>query len=246
LATGGASWPRLGSDGSWAEILDGAGVAVTPLTAANSGVLIAWSPFIRSQCAGAPLKRISIKCGDASARGEAIITKTGLEGGAVYQLVPIIRNALKTPDSVRLFIDLKPDMSEAEIASRLARPRNGASLSNHLRKTLALDRAAIALVNEDQRPQTPDRLAARIKAIELSVAGLAPLERAISTAGGVAWSGVDSGCMLNSRRGVFVAGEMLDWEAPTGGYLLQATFATAHKAACGILAWLNPTGPGTS
>ena len=238
LALGGASWPKLGSDGRWQEPLGAAGVIVTPLTPSNCGISIVWSAILRESFAGAPLKRIALTCGATHVRGECVITAKGLEGGAVYQLVPAVREALTREGTARIELDLKPDHSHSEIAKRLSRPRAGATLGNFLRKALHLDRPAIALLRESPLPDGADALAARIKGVALHVTGLAAMERAISSAGGVAWPAFDDAGMLQVRPGVFVAGEMLDWDAPTGGYLLQATFATSHKAAHGMLRWL--------
>lgn len=240
LALGGASWPRLGSDGGWVEILSGQGVEVAPLRPANSGARIAWSEPFRTRFAGAPLKRIALSLGTRRVRGEAMIDTAGLEGGAVYALSAALREAIAAEGRATLLVDLRPDMSEAALAARLAAARKGESLANRLRKAAGLSPAAAGLLRE-AGPLSPEpaALAARIKAVPLNVAAMAGLERAISTAGGVRRDMVDDWLMLRARPGVFVAGEMLDWEAPTGGYLLQASFATGHAAACGVLAHLG-------
>ena len=237
LAMGGASWPRLGSDGSWAEILAARGVAIVPLAQANCGVLIPWSPYIREKFAGEPLKRIAVIAGGAVHRGEAVITKDGLEGGAVYAAVPGIRMVGE------LAIDLAPDTSTDDLAAKLAKPRGKQSLSNHLRKAIGLSPAAIALLHEAHGktlPAEPQALAAAIKSVPFAISGLAPIARAISSAGGIAWDALDEHYMLRHLPGVFAAGEMLDWEAPTGGYLLQACFSTGAAAGQGVLKWLAP------
>jgi len=241
FALGGASWPRLGSDGLWTGAFEDAGVAVTQLAPANCGVVIAWSPILKSRFEGSALKRIALSIGGSTQRGEAIITRNGLEGGAVYALGPQIRAALARDGVATLVVDLKPDMTHDELASRLAKPRGKETMTNFLRKNARLDSAAVGLLREAELPQSGDALASHIKAVPLRVTGLAGLERAISTAGGVAWTSVDAHLMLHDRPGVFVAGEMLDWEAPTGGYLLQGTFATAAQAASGIIDWLAKT-----
>jgi uncharacterized flavoprotein (TIGR03862 family) len=241
FALGGASWPRLGSDGLWTGAFDDAGIPMTPLTPANCGVLISWTPVFKSRFEGAALKRIALTIDGNTQRGEAIVTRGGLEGGAVYALGPHIRAALARDGIATLLVDLKPDVTQEELASRLAKPRGKETMTNFLRKTARLDSVAAGLLREADLPQSSDALAARIKAMPLHVTGLAGLERAISTAGGVAWAAVDAHLMLRDKPGVFVAGEMLDWEAPTGGYLLQATFATAARAAAGLLAWLGST-----
>ncbi|NOU05877.1 MAG: TIGR03862 family flavoprotein [Hyphomicrobiaceae bacterium] len=239
LALGGASWPRLGSDGQWATPLAAAGVTLTPFTPSNVGVVIPWSePLLKH--AGEPLKRIAVSVGDKRTRGEAMITKHGLEGGAIYALSPQLRDALASGEA-ELTIDFRPDLSEEILVGHLSKPRGKQSMSNHVRKAAGITPAAIALVRESREgalPNGPRALAFAIKNATLKVTSLEGLDRAISTAGGVAFSAVDGAMMLKARPGVFVAGEMLDWDAPTGGYLLQATFATANAAAHGALRWL--------
>ncbi len=240
FALGGASWPKLGSDGLWADVFSDAGIPVAPLTSANCGVLIPWSDIFKSRFEGAALKRIAITIGDSTTRGEAIVTGSGLEGGAIYALVPRIRAALASRADVTLSVDLKPDADQSVLAERLAKPRGKETLTNFLRKATHLDPPALALLREAglALPESGDALAARIKAVPLRVSGLASIDRAISTAGGMTWSALDERLMTETHPGIFVAGEMLDWEAPTGGYLLQATFATAATAANGLLGWL--------
>lgn len=239
LALGGASWPKLGSDGAWVALLQLQGVAITPLEASNCGLTIAWSDVFKSRFEGVPLKRIAITVGDVTQRGEAVVTRDGLEGGAVYAIGRHVRAALRCGGApVRLAIDLKPDSATAELQARLSRPRGRQTLSNFLRKALHLDAVAVGLLRETGLPEKPEDMAQHIKAVPVRITGLASLERAISTAGGVAASGVTDAFMLRSMPGVFVAGEMLDWDAPTGGYLLQASFATGAAAANGAARWL--------
>lgn len=240
LALGGASWPRLGSDGSWVPLLAARGVPIAPLLPSNSGVLLDWSEVFRTRFAGHPVKGVRLTVRDASSNGEMIVTAGGLEGGALYALSPAIRAALATGEA-RLVVDLKPDVTEAELTRRLARRRPGDSLSNALRKTAGLQPVQIGLLREAAGPALPDSaaaLAALIKALPLRLTGVQGLERAISTAGGIALDAVDPRFMLHALPGTFAAGEMLNWEAPTGGYLLQASFATGLAAARGILDWL--------
>jgi uncharacterized flavoprotein (TIGR03862 family) len=239
LALGGASWPKLGSDGSWAKIFAHAGISITPLAPANCGALIPWSEVFRSRFEGSALKRIALTVDGMTRRGEAIVTRTGLEGGAVYALGPYIRAALTKQETATLLVDLKPDMAHSDLVTRLAKPRGKDTMTNFLRKIIHLDAVGAGLVREAGLPEGPEALAARIKAAPIRVTGLAGLERAISTAGGVAWQSLNEDLMLTARPGVFLAGEMLDWEAPTGGYLLQGTFATSAKAANGLLNWLQ-------
>jgi uncharacterized flavoprotein (TIGR03862 family) len=239
LTLGGASWPRLGSDGSWVDALPRESVA--PLRPANCGFAVAWSAMFADRFEGQPLKRIALTFGDTRVRGEAVITRTGLEGGAIYALSGPLRETIAAEGEAPLRIDLLPDRPFAEVEQRLAAPRGKQSLANVLRKALHLPPVAIALLREPPVPLSalsPPALAARIKALTLPLVGIAPLARAISTAGGVHRAALDEHFMLRSRPGTFVAGEMLDWEAPTGGYLLQAAFATGAAAGRGALHWL--------
>lgn len=239
LAMGGASWPRLGANGAWTGPLADAGIDVRALEPSNCGVLVEWSPYLVERFAGVPLKNIKLSIGEHRQRGEALITRRGLEGGAVYALTGPVREALGA-GSATLIIDLKPDLSEADLSDRLANTRKGETLTNRLRKAARLEPAAIALLREAGAPPTiPGSLAAHIKALPIKLTGVAGLDRAISTAGGVERSALDQGLMLRARPGVFAAGEMLDWEAPTGGYLLTACFATGVAAAEGVQAWLQ-------
>jgi hypothetical protein len=239
LALGGASWPRLGSDGAWTDVL-GPVAALTPLQPSNCGVRVPWSEPFLARFEGEPLKRIALACGSERVRGEAVITRTGLEGGAVYALSAALRAALARATPATLSIDLRPDLDEPSLRERLSGPRAGASAATWLRKRAGLASVAIGLLREaGPLPLDPAQLAARIKGCALDVTGLAGFERAISTAGGVGRAGLDDCLMLKTRPGVFIAGEMLDWDAPTGGYLLQASFATGRAAALGALDWLR-------
>jgi hypothetical protein len=247
LALGGASWPRLGADGAWVAPIEAAGVKVVPLAPANSGVRVAWSEIVRARLAGQPLKRIALTLGAETVRGEAMISADGLEGGAVYALSAPIRNELAAKGSATLEIDLRPDeTAEALLQRLLGKPRGKQSFATYLRKTLNLDPPSIGLLQEASHAAgtplgglSPDAVAARIKAVPVAVIGMAPIDRAISTAGGICFDEVDETFMLRQRPGTFVAGEMLDWEAPTGGYLLQACFATGRAAALGALGFLQ-------
>jgi uncharacterized flavoprotein (TIGR03862 family) len=238
LALGGASWPKLGADGGWLPLLAARGVAIAPLAPANSGVRVGWSDNFRTRFAGQPVKRVRLGIGDVSITGEMVVTGSGLEGGAIYALSRAVREALEN-GPVRLTIDLKPDLDASEIARRLGRPRRGETTSNFLRKTLALSPVQIGLLREasgKDLPADPFALAQAVKSVGLAVSGVQGLDRAISTAGGVSFDAVDEQFMLRALPGTFVAGEMLDWEAPTGGFLLQACFSTGFYAAAGLLA----------
>lgn len=241
LALGGASWPRLGSDGSWVQILERAGAGITPLAASNCGVLVAWSAHMAKH-AGAPLKRIAVTCGGRTLKGEALITANGLEGGAIYAFSNTIREALGRA-STQVSLDLRPDIETDVLAERLARAPKKDTLANTLRKAAALPPQAIAVAREPGAlPRDPAELARRIKNVILPVTGLAGIERAISTAGGVRASSLDENLMLRDLPGVFAAGEMLDFDAPTGGYLLQAAFSTGRWAAQGVAGRLAANG----
>lgn len=244
LALGGASWPRLGSDGGWIGPLADAGIAVAPLQPANCGFLAGWTEVFRSRFAGQPLKRVALAFGGTIVRGEAVITRTGLEGGAVYALSAPLRAAIAASGEALLHVDLRPDFTHAELEQRLSRPRGKQSLSTFLRKSTHLAPPPIGLLQEAAiasgaplNALTPAELAERIKAVPVRLTGVASIEKAISTAGGIAWDEIDAAMMLRRRPGTFVAGEMLDWEAPTGGYLLQACFATGAAAGRGALQW---------
>jgi uncharacterized flavoprotein (TIGR03862 family) len=245
LALGGASWPRLGSDGAWTALLAAKGVAISPLRPANCGFTVAWSDIFKDRFEGQPLKAVEFKFGVRAVRGEAIITRSGIEGGAIYALSAELREAIAKSGEAVLHVALRPDLGTAELASRLSAPRGKQSLSNFLRKATGLSPVAIGLIQEaaiasgkSLASLTPDDLAELIYAAPIELTGTAPIARAISTAGGIAFDELDEAFMLRKLPGVFAAGEMLDWEAPTGGYLLQASFATGVAAGKGALEWL--------
>ena len=238
LALGGASWPRLGSDGAWVAILQQADVAIAPLSPSNCGISIPWSPHMAKH-AGSPLKRIAVTCGQHTQKGEAVLTRTGLEGGALYALSHATRAALEGGPAL-IHLDLRPDLSLEDLTRRIEAAPAKSTWSNLLRKAGGLSAGAAAIVREAGAiPRAAPELAARIKNAPIMVSGLAGLERAISTAGGIKAESVDSRLMLKTLPGVFVAGEMLDFDAPTGGYLLQAAFASGRTATEGIGTWLE-------
>ena len=246
LALGGASWPHLGSDGAWVDAVSAAGIGVAPLQPANCGFLVGWSDVFRSRFAGQPLKRLELSFGQHKVRGEAIVTEAGLEGGGIYALSASLREAIVAHGAANLHIDLRPDVTRTDLETRLAAPRAKQSLSTFLRKAVNLSPVAIGLLQEaamapSQRlaAMSPGALADLIKTVPVRLIGIAPIARAISTAGGIAFDTLDGHFMLRHRPGVFVAGEMLDWEAPTGGYLLQACFATGAAAGRGAVNWLD-------
>lgn len=236
LALGGASWPRLGSDGGWVTLLPG--VAITPLAPANMGFRLAWSDLFRDRFAGQPLKRMALTHDGHTVRGEAMVTATGLEGGALYALAAPLREAIARDGYADITLDLKPDLDLAEVTQRLAQRGRAETTSTALRKALALPPVAIALVQELLHAKaTTLPLPMLVKALPLRLDAPDGMDRAISSAGGVAWSALDERLMLRAYPGVFVCGEMLDWEAPTGGYLLQGCFSTGLLAARGAAAW---------
>jgi uncharacterized flavoprotein (TIGR03862 family) len=242
LALGGASWPRLGSDGTWTSFLPNT-VSVLPLRPANSGLLISWSDILKAKFVGQPLKSITLTYGGKTVSGEFMLTATGLEGTPAYALSGLIRDDIAQGKTAVIRIDLRPNVSHEDIAAKLRAPRKRQSLSTFLGKTLGFSPVTIALIQEVIHHQkvndTPNEMATLIKSLPLTVTGTAGLERAISSAGGVDFKSVNHHLMLSALPGVFVAGEMLNWEAPTGGYLLQASFSTAATAAQGIIEWLS-------
>ncbi len=229
LALGGASWPRLGSDGGWVPALERAGVAVASFRPANAGVRIDWSPAM-SQFAGVPLKGISLRAGDRTSRGECVVTVAGLEGGGIYDVSAAVR------EGAALTLDLAPDRSHEAVVQRLA-GQGSASLSNHLRKSLRLDPVKVALLREAVQPlpREPAALATLLQALPLRAEGLFPLAGAISSAGGITASAMTPNLELRTLPGVFACGEMLDWEAPTGGYLITGCLATGRWAGLAAL-----------
>lgn len=246
LAPGGASWPKLGSDGSWQEMLNRAGVGIAPLMPANSGFLASWSQLFADKFAGTPLKGAEFSFGGERVRGEAIVTRTGIEGGAIYSLSARLREAVMQQGGPVFSLDLRPDVAEDVLARQLTAPRGKQSLSNFLRKSAKLSPVGVGLLQETARAEgapltdmPPEKLAQLIKNLPVRLSGVAPITRAISTAGGIRLSEIDQHYMLRKLPGVFAAGEALDWEAPTGGYLLQACFATGAAAGRGALAWLK-------
>jgi hypothetical protein len=247
LALGGASWPRLGSDGSWAKALAAKGVAISPLRPANSGFMVAWSDVFRNRFEGQPLKGAAWSFGALTIRGEAIVSRSGLEGGAIYALSADLREAIAGSGDAILHVALRPDLKTKDLAVRLSVPRGKQSLSNFLRKAAQLSPVATGLLQEvaitsgmSLSSLAPEKLATLINAVPIKLTGTAPIARAISSAGGIALGELDANYMIHRLPGVFAAGEMLDWEAPTGGYLLQACFATGAVAGRGALKWLGP------
>ncbi len=234
LALGGASWARLGSDGAWARILSAKGVLLAPFAPANAGLLVQWSDHMRPSF-GRPIKGVALQAGTLRTRGEAVISTHGLEGGGIYAVCKAVR------EGAPVTMDLMPDVPYEAITARLSKSRGKTSLSNHLRKTLNLGPVRLALLMEFGRPipDTSEALAQLIKALPVRHTGLRPMDEAISTAGGVPRDALNDGLMLKTMPGVFCAGEMLAWEAPTGGYLLTACLATGRWAGQSAAGWLD-------
>ena len=246
LALGGASWPRLGSDGAWMETLAARGVKISPLRPANSGFTVPWTEVFRDRFEGQPLKGMALTFGKNTVRGEAIVTRTGIEGGAIYALSAELREAILRDGQATLYIALRSDTAVGELTAKLSAEKGKQSFSNFLRKAANLSPVAIGMLQEaaiasgmSLASLSPANLARLIQAVPVQLNGVSPIARAISTAGGVAFDELDDAFMLRRLPGVFAAGEMLDWEAPTGGYLLQASFATGAAAGRGALKWLS-------
>lgn len=242
LALGGASWPKLGSDASWVAALEARGGTVTPFAASNCGFDVDWTPFVSERFAGAPVKPVGLSFDGESHRGEFIVTAKGVEGSGVYALASRLREAIARDGQATLMLDLAPDRSAERLAGNLSRPRDKASFANFLRKVTGIDGVKAALLRECLPKEMFDDMAALaqgIKAVPLTLARARPIEEAISSAGGVAFTGLEESYMLREVAGIFCAGEMLDWDAPTGGYLLSACFATGRAAGDGAANWLE-------
>ncbi len=249
LALGGGSWARLGSDGAWLPLLAQHGVAVTPLLPANCGFETGWSAHFSERFAGVPLKSVAASFADSDGRhhtriGEMLITAGGVEGSLIYAWSGMLRDAIAAHGSAELRLDLLPAREPAWVTAELARPRGSRSLSSHLQSRLGITGVKAGLLRElttAEEFRDPARLAVAIKALPLRLIAPRPIDEAISSAGGVQFEALDARLMLSDLPGVFCAGEMLDWEAPTGGYLLTACFASGRWAAQGVLTWVAET-----
>jgi len=242
LALGGASWSRLGSDGAWVPLLEERGVELAPLAPSNCGfdVRNGWSEYFASRFAGQPFKSVAIRFGTFHRQGEFVATATGVEGSLVYALSAMLRDEIAAKGFATFELDLLPAKTEDQVRAEVAHPRGSRSLSSHLKGRLHLDGIKLALLHEllpKEDINDAARLASAIKGLPVTVVAARPIDEAISTAGGVRFEALDDNLMLRAAPGVFCAGEMLDWEAPTGGYLLTACFASGHAAARGVLAW---------
>jgi uncharacterized flavoprotein (TIGR03862 family) len=245
LALGGGSWPQLGSDGAWVPLLAQRVIEIEPLRPANCGFDIAWSPVFRERFSGEPLKSIAASFGDVRKRGECIVTEHGIEGGLIYAFSAALRDEIERHGHALLHLDLLPEQSVQRVQNEVAHPRGSRSLSSHLQSRLGLKGVKANLLREvlsTEQMHDSALLAATIKHLSLHLDATRPLNEAISTAGGVAFAALDENLMLKNIPGTFCAGEMLDWEAPTGGYLLTACFASGNAAGKGVINWLNNPG----
>ncbi len=234
LALGGASWPQLGSDAIWVSHLTEQGIDVLPFEPANCGFNHAWSDYFKERFAGEPIKSVALTAGDVRLNGECVVTEYGLEGSGIYQHARRLREEIKRNGEAELYLDLMPDVSLEKVMARLSRPRGSKSFSTHLKKTVFLSGVKANLLRECATDQLGDieTLAKAIKRLPILLSSTRPIDEAISSAGGIAFEALDDRFMLKSRSGTFVTGEMLNWEAPTGGYLLNACFALGRS--CGI------------
>ena len=247
LALGGASWPRVGSDGRWVSLLAAQGIPCTPLAPSNCGFEVGWSTHLRSQFAGAPVKSVRAWCqGITPQTGEFILTEYGLEGGLIYALSSVLRREIERTGSATLLLDLAPGLSLQRLTSELAQPRGSRTLATHLKRKAHLEGVKTALLHEVLARKVfddPTQLAAAIKALPVCLMAPRPIEEAISTAGGVCFAALNESLMVRAKPGLFVAGEMLDWEAPTGGYLLSACLATGRLAGRAAAEWVRKLAP---
>jgi uncharacterized flavoprotein (TIGR03862 family) len=247
LALGGGSWARLGSDGAWVPLLEQRGVAIAPLRPANCGFDAGWSEHFRARFAGHPVKSVAIAFSDSEGatlarQGEFVVTANGVEGGLIYALSASLRDRIAASGSALIQLDLMPGWSAQRVLEEVARPRGSRSLSSHLQSRLKISGVKSGLLRELVPAEDfaiPSRLAAMIKALPMRLIATRPLDEAISSAGGVRFEALDEQLMIRALPGVFCAGEMLDWEAPTGGYLLTGCFASGRAAGLGALAWLR-------
>lgn len=247
LALGGGSWARLGSNGAWVPLLEQRGIDIAPLRAANCGFDIGWSTHFKEKFAGQPLKSVTVTFTDATGishhkQGDVIVTASGVEGSPIYALSALLRDAIATTGSAVIHLDLTPGKDLARVTKEIAHPRGSRSMSGHLQSRANLKGVQTGLLREVIPPadfDSPEHLAATIKTLPLKLIAPRPLDEAISSAGGVPFEALDERLMLHNLPGVFCAGEMLDWEAPTGGYLLTGCFASGRAAGMGVLSWLG-------
>jgi uncharacterized flavoprotein (TIGR03862 family) len=249
LALGGGSWARLGSDGAWVPLLAARGVGLAPLLPSNCGFDVAggWSEYFASRFAGQPFKSVAIQCrnsagGSFSRKGEFVATGSGVEGSLIYAASALLRDEIAAHGGATVYLDLLPDFSAEKVLKEVLHPRGSRSLSSHLKSRLGLEGIKAGILHEVLSKEDfaqPAKLAAAIKALPIVLAATRPLDEAISTAGGVLLGALDDGLMVKALPGVFCAGEMLDWEAPTGGYLLTTCLASGRRAGLGVMKYLD-------
>ena len=242
LALGGGSWPQLGSTGAWVSLLVQRGVQIVPLAPANCGFDVAWSEYFRGRFAGQPLKSVKATFHDIQRQGDCVVTATGIEGSLIYALSAPLREEIAAERSATLYLDLMPDKSLASLIEKFSQPRGKQSMANQLRKRLGIEGVKAGLLREIVPTadfNDPIKLCSSIKTLPIKLTATRPIAEAISSAGGVSFDVLDEQLMLRNLPGVFCAGEMLDWEAPTGGYLLSACFASGRMAGEGALKWLT-------
>jgi len=249
LALGGGSWARLGSDGAWVKWLDQAGAEVKPLKPSNCGFDVAWSPHFRERFDGQPLKSVALSFGEFHRQGEFIVTKDGVQGSLIYAASASIRDEIEAKGRAIITLDMSPDRSEEWLVEKLSKPRGSRSMASHLEKTVGLKGVKVGLLHEFMPKEdfaNVEKLASFIKQMPIPLVAPRPLDEAISSAGGVTFEALDENLMLRNLPGIFCAGEMLDWEAPTGGYLLTACFASGRTAAAGVSKWWGKANPSAS
>lgn len=242
LALGGGSWARLGSDGAWVNWLSQAGVKVEALKPSNCGFDVAWSPVFKEKFDGQPIKSVVLSFGTFHQQGEFIVTKEGVEGSLIYSASALMRDEILANGKAVMNLDLAPDKTEAQLVERLSKPRGSRSMASHLEKAVGMKGVKAGLLREfvpKDEFASMERLAFYIKQLPVPLIATRPLDEAISSAGGVMFESLDENLMIKSMPGVFCVGEMLDWEAPTGGYLLTACFASGRKAGAGVMKWLK-------
>ena len=242
LALGGGSWAKLGSDGAWVSWLNQAGAEVKPLKPSNCGFDVKWSLHFREKFDGQPLKSVALSFGEFHRQGEFIVTKDGVEGSLIYAASALIRDEIEAKGKAVITLDMSPDRSEGWLVEKLSKPRGSRSMSSHLEKTIGLKGVKVGLLHEFMSKDdfaNAEKLASLVKRIPIPLIAPRPLDEAISSAGGVTFESLDEDLMIRNLPGIFCAGEMLDWEAPTGGYLLTACFASGRAAGLGMLKWLN-------
>ncbi len=242
LALGGASWPRLGSDGEWVGWLEAAGARVEALRPANCGFDVNWSEHFSARFEGQPIKSVALSFGEFRQQGEFVVTREGVEGGLIYTASALLRDEISANGKVVMSLDLLPDKTQAQVREKLSRPRGSRTMASHLEKTVGIKEVKAGLLREFVAKDDfvdPAKLAHAIKNLPVPLVAARPLAEAISTAGGVTFESLDEHLMIRNLPGVFCAGEMLDWEAPTGGYLLSACFASGRAAGLGALNWLG-------